>query len=73
MFDASSRGRGFGSIVSGAGGPVAERGVWALCVVMGAPFLDDHLRLPETVEDFSIQTFIPEFAIEGFAEPILPR
>ena len=30
-----------------------------LCVVVDAPFLNDHLGLPEAVEDFAIQTFIP--------------
>lgn len=27
-------------------------------VVVDAPFLDDHLRLPEAVEDFAIEAFI---------------
>jgi hypothetical protein len=47
--------------------------VWTFGVLVDAPILDDDLRFSETVEDFSIQTFIPEFAVEGFAEPILPR
>ena len=29
--------------------------------VVDAPFLNDHLRFFEAVEDFTIQTFIPEF------------
>jgi len=36
---------------------------------MTAPLLDDHLSLPETVEDLAIEALIPEFAVEGLAEP----
>lgn len=38
---------------------------------MDAPDLDDHLRLPEAVEDFAIEAFVPEFAVEGLAIAIL--
>jgi len=31
-------------------------------VVVDAPLLDDHLCFPETVEDFTIEAFIPELA-----------
>ena len=41
-------------------------------VIVDAPFLDDHLGFLETVEDFAVQTFIPELAIEGFAIAVLP-
>jgi hypothetical protein len=36
--------------------------VWTFGVVVDTPILDDDLRFAETVENFSIQTFIPEFA-----------
>ena len=39
---------------------------------MDAPFLDDHLRFFETVEDLTVETFISELAIEGFTVSILP-
>jgi hypothetical protein len=41
-------------------------------VVVDAPLLDDDLCFPEAVEDLPIEAFIPEFAVEGFAESILP-
>ena len=43
-----------------------------LCVVVDAPFLNDHLGLPEAVEDFAIQTFIPELALSSRL-PCRPR
>ena len=73
MFEASSGGGRFWRDGERHWRPVAERGVWTLCVVMDAPFLNDHLGLPEAGEEFAIQTFIPELAVEGFTEPILPR
>jgi hypothetical protein len=42
-------------------------------VVVDAPFLNDYLSFLETVEDFAIQTFVPELAVEGFAVAVLPR
>ena len=50
---------------------VAKRRMWALCVVVDAPVLDDHLGLPEAVEDLAIEAFIPELAIEGLAVAVL--
>jgi hypothetical protein len=47
--------------------------MWALCVVVDAPVLDDHLGLSEAVEDLAIEAFIPELAIEGLAVAVLPR
>ena len=44
----------------------------AFGVVVDAPLLDNHLCLPEAVEDLTIEAFIPEFAVEGFAIPIFP-
>jgi len=45
--------------------------MWAVGVVVVAPFLADHLGFLEAVEDFAIQTFIREFAVEGFTGPVL--
>ena len=42
-------------------------------VVVDAPFLNDHPRFLETVEDFAVKTFAPELAIEGFMVAVLPR
>ena len=70
MFEAASRRIGFGEWCRW---PVTERCVWALCVVVDAPFLNDHLGLLEAVEDFAIQTLIPEFSVEGLTIAILPR
>jgi hypothetical protein len=36
------------------------------------PSLNDDLSFSEGVEDFSIEQFIPEFAVEGFAVSVLP-
>ena len=47
--------------------------MWAFGVVMDAPFFDDDLYFSEVVEDLTIQTFIPEFAVEGFAIAIHAR
>jgi hypothetical protein len=33
---------------------------------------DDRLGLPEAVEDFAVQQFVPEFAVEGLAVAVLP-
>ena len=44
----------------------------ALCVVLVAPFLNDHLRIPEAVEDFTIEAFVYELAVEGLRIAILP-
>ncbi len=40
---------------------------------MDAPLLDEHLRFSQRVEDFSVEQFIAQLAVEGFAVAILPR
>jgi hypothetical protein len=40
--------------------------VWAFGVVVDTPFLDDDVCLPETVEDFTIEAFIPELCSVAF-------
>ncbi len=46
--------------------------MWPSCIVMDAPLFDDHLGLPEAVEDLTVKAFITEFAIEGLAVAVLP-
>ena len=41
-------------------------------VVLNAPSFDQHLSLPECVEDFSIKDFVSELAVEAFTVPVLP-
>ncbi len=42
-------------------------------IVEVSPLLDQHLSFPQSVEDFSVQTFIPEFAVEALTVTIFPR
>jgi len=41
-------------------------------IVVVAPLLDDDQCLLQAVEDFSVQQFIAQLVVEGFAVPILP-
>ncbi len=41
-------------------------------VVLPAPTLDDDLRFPERVEDFSVQQLVPKLAVEGLDVSVLP-
>ncbi len=41
-------------------------------IVEESPLLDQHLGLPQSVEDFSVQTLIPEFALKAFAIIVFP-
>src|SRR5664279_6626463 len=54
-------------------GPVAQRRVRPLRVVVHPPLLNHHLGLLQRVEDFSVQAFIPQLAVEALAVPVLPR
>jgi hypothetical protein len=40
-------------------------------VVVLAPSLYDDLRLFQAIEDFAVQQFIAQFAVEEFARPAL--
>ncbi len=40
----------------------------SLGVVEASPLLDQHLRLLQRVEDFHIQTLIPELAVEALID-----
>jgi hypothetical protein len=37
------------------------------------PVFDDDLRLLERVEDFAVQQFVAQFAVETLAVAVLPR
>ena len=39
---------------------------------MTAPAFDDHLGFFEGVKDFSVESFVPQFAVERFAVAVLP-
>ena len=41
-------------------------------VVLIAPLLDDDPGLLQTVEDFLIEAFVAQFAVEGLAIAVLP-
>ena len=42
-------------------------------VVVVSPFLCQYLRLPQAVEDLTVQELIPELAVERLAVTVLPR
>ena len=42
-------------------------------VIVDAPFLNDYLGFLETVEEFAVDAFVPELAVERFAIAVLPR
>ena len=44
----------------------------ALGIVVSAPTLDDDLYLSQTVEDFTIEQFVPELGVEALAIADLP-
>lgn len=46
--------------------------VKALCVVVFAPLFNQYLRLPQVVEDFTVQQLVAELRIEAFKVSILP-
>jgi hypothetical protein len=46
--------------------------VWSEGVVFLSPSFDEHLGLPEVIEDLSIQQFVSEFAVEAFAVAVFP-
>ena len=42
-------------------------------VVVLSPLLDQDSSFFEAVEDFTVEEFITQFAVEGFAVAVLPR
>ena len=47
--------------------------MWSLQVIKLAPLFGDDHRFSPIAKDFHSQTFIPKFAVETFAFPVLPR
>ena len=41
-------------------------------VVIRSPLLDDDFGLFETIEDFSVEQFIPEFAVKALVVTVFP-
>ena len=44
-----------------------------VALVLDALVLDDDLRLPERVEDLSVQQLVPQTGIEALDVAVLPR
>ena len=42
-------------------------------VVVPPPLLDQHLGLPQRVEDFPIEQLVPELAVEALVVAVFPR
>lgn len=42
-------------------------------VVVVPPLFDQHLCLPERVEDLAIEQLIPKLAVDAHVVPVLPR
>src|SRR5215470_1989147 len=55
------------------GWPIPQRTMRALRIVASAPPLHDHPRLVQRIEEFAVEQFVPQFAVEGFHISILPR
>jgi hypothetical protein len=47
--------------------------MWALCIVVPTPGLDDDPRLGEAVEDFPVEQFVAKLRVEALAVAVLPR
>lgn len=47
--------------------------MWAHCVVVAPPALDDDPGLGEGVEDLAVQEFVPQASVEALDEAVLPR
>ena len=41
--------------------------MWVPGVAVDAPFLDDHLCLPDAVEELSVEAVVSELAVDVFA------
>lgn len=51
---------------------VVQRATRANRVVVVSPLFDDDLCLPQCVEDFAIQQFVAEFAVERLSVAVFP-
>ena len=54
------------------GWTIPQCAMWPDGVGVDAPLLDEDLGLPEAVEDFAVQQFVPEPGVEAFAGAVLP-
>ena len=54
-------------------GPVAERAVWPLLVVVAAPSTDDGARGVQTLEPMVVEALVAEPAVKTFDEGVLRR
>src|SRR4029434_2158877 len=54
-------------------GQVVQALMWTHGVVMSAPRLNENARFATTAEPLEAQTFVTQFAIEGFVRAVLPR
>ena len=54
-------------------GQVVQALMWTHGVVMPAPRLNENAGFAATAEPLEAQTFVSEFAIEGFVRAVLPR
>ena len=52
---------------------VAQGAVWPDSVVVYAPLLDQDFGLPQALEDFAVEPFIPEPDVKAFAAAVFPR
>jgi len=52
--------------------PVTQRGVRSDGVVVDAPAFRQHTQFLDRVENFSVEEFIPQVAIERFTVAVLP-
>jgi hypothetical protein len=52
--------------------PLSESPVRAALIIFHPPLLDHDLRLLQRIEDFSIQAFIPQLAVETFTVAVFP-
>ena len=46
--------------------------MWPEGVVFHSPPFDEHLGLPQGIEDLSIQQFVSQFTVEAFAVAVFP-
>ena len=53
--------------------PIAQCAMRPNSIVMPSPLLDDDLSFSQRVEDLTVQSLVPQFAIKALAVAILPR
>ena len=53
--------------------PVSESAVWAPCVAVAAPLLNDDFGFSHRVEYLCVEQFVSETGVEAFAVAVFPR